>query len=46
METYRGQGLNNAMQDGAEIVDEIKSHVFDGVLLSEAIKAYEDEMRP
>ena len=46
MEADRGQGLNNAMQDAAEIVNEVKSHVYDGKPLSEAIAAYEDEMRP
>ena len=42
----RGQGLNNALQDSAEIMGSVKSVVFDGMPLKDAIDAYEEEMRP
>jgi len=34
------------MQDAAEIVAAVESHVYNGLPLGEAITAYEDEMRP
>ena len=42
----RGQGLNNALQDSAEIIDAVKSVVFDGKPLKAAIDEYEEEMQP
>lgn len=42
----RGQGLNNAMADARHLVDAIVSAVDEKTTLSEAITAYEDEMRP
>ncbi|EXJ76522.1 uncharacterized protein A1O5_01030 [Cladophialophora psammophila CBS 110553] len=42
----RGQGLNNAMQDAAEIVDAVKLAVSGTSPLADAVTAYEDGMRP
>lgn len=43
----RGQGLNNAMADARLLVDAIVSAVVEKTAtLSEAVTAYEDEMRP
>ena len=43
---HRGQGLNNAICDAAHLLDALKE-VFDGSKnLEQAIKEYEDEMRP
>ncbi|KEF61158.1 uncharacterized protein A1O9_02723 [Exophiala aquamarina CBS 119918] len=42
----RGQGLNNAMQDAAEVVDAVKSAVSGAATLKDAISTYEDGMRP
>ncbi|KAK5047212.1 hypothetical protein LTR84_006734 [Exophiala bonariae] len=42
----RGQGLNNAMQDAAEVVDAVKSAVSGVCTLKDAISTYEDGMRP
>jgi 2-polyprenyl-6-methoxyphenol hydroxylase-like FAD-dependent oxidoreductase len=42
----RGQGLNNAILDSAEIVNAVKAALFDGKNLKEEIDKYEAEMRP
>jgi 2-polyprenyl-6-methoxyphenol hydroxylase-like FAD-dependent oxidoreductase len=42
----RGQGLNNAMQDAAEIVDAVKAAVVGSSSLAEAVTGYEERMRP
>lgn len=42
----RGQGLNNAMQDAADLVIAIKSAVAGNSSLKEGVTAYEDKMRP
>ena len=42
----RGQGLNNALKDASDVVDATKAAVSGTQSLSDAITAYEDEMRP
>jgi len=42
----RGQGLNHAIQDAAELYQSILSVVSGKASLTEAIKSYEDEMIP
>ena len=42
----RGQGLNNAMKDAADLVDAVRSVVAGNKSLAEAVTAYEEEMRP
>ncbi|KUL86963.1 hypothetical protein ZTR_05766 [Talaromyces verruculosus] len=43
---HRGQGLNNAMRDVAELFDAIKQVIFGQVTLETAITSYETAMRP
>lgn len=42
----RGQGLNNAMRDVAELFDAIKQTISGRVTLETAITSYETSMRP
>jgi 2-polyprenyl-6-methoxyphenol hydroxylase-like FAD-dependent oxidoreductase len=43
---HRGQGLNNAFMDAAEIVNALKNVQSGGKSLRQAIQDYEEEMRP
>ena len=43
---HRGQGLNNAIMDAAGLVEVVEKVTAGAQELSEAVKAYEEEMRP
>jgi len=45
MPPFRGQGLNNALQDAAHLIDELKDVHTGAKSLSEAITDYEKEMK-
>ena len=42
--TDRGQGLNNAIHDAANLGSALKSHCFDGKALTDALATYEAEV--
>lgn len=46
MMPYRGQGLNNALEDAVSLVDAVTRTALNGVELSKTISCYEDEMIP
>ncbi|KAF2170151.1 hypothetical protein M409DRAFT_19757 [Zasmidium cellare ATCC 36951] len=43
---HRGQGLNNAVKDASDLVDAIQAAATGSKSLSEAVTAYEAEMKP
>lgn len=43
---HRGQGLNNAFEDAANLVDAVSNTVYNGENQSRAIDMYEEEMIP
>lgn len=46
MPAHRGQGLNNALEDAAKLVDELAAASRGDKTPAEALQAYEEEMRP
>lgn len=45
MAPHRGQGLNNALQDATQLVEQLKAVAAGDKTLADAMRAYEDEMR-
>ena len=46
MPPFRGQGLNNALEDAAGLVDELTAVSRGEKSLESAVRQYEDEMKP
>jgi 2-polyprenyl-6-methoxyphenol hydroxylase-like FAD-dependent oxidoreductase len=46
MAPHRGQGLNNALQDATHLVEQMQAVAAGNKTLTDAVQAYEDEMRP